>query len=60
MELTTTSPYLIVDSEIQLSTPTAQIMLTNVSQIIENGTTNRKRERGGRGVGGDLFHGQPL
>jgi hypothetical protein len=34
------SPYLIVDSIVQLSIPTT----TKVPQLFKNGTTNRKRE----------------
>jgi len=38
LELIITSPYLIVDSEVQLSNPKT----TNVSQLFKNETTNRK------------------
>jgi hypothetical protein len=58
MELTTTSPYLIVDSEVQLSTPTA----TNVDECFSNYSKMEQPKGKGRedeGEAGDLCHGQP-
>jgi hypothetical protein len=53
MELTITSPYLIVDFKVQLSTS----MKTNANEyfpIVKNEITNRKREITRKGEGGDI------
>jgi hypothetical protein len=53
VELTITSPYLIVDSEFQLSTP--KMMNADCRQmfpkLFKNGTTNRKMENTRKGKG---------
>ncbi len=51
LKLTITLPYLIVDSKVELYTPTT----TNVFELFENGTINREKgeyEEGGGNVWG--------
>ncbi len=53
MDLTTTSPYHIVDSEVHLSTPTTTNVGENVSPIIQKWNNQKKKgeyeEGGGKG-----------
>ncbi len=60
LELTITSPYLIVDSDVQLSNPRTTNAYECFFELFKNGTSDRKGkgeyEEGGReGMGADFM-----